>query len=52
MWGYLFFVAAGGAQGALCRYGIAGLAARLYGGSFAWGTWRIWRSSPTGRGGG
>lgn len=35
---YILLVAAGGALGAICRYGIATLAARLFGSGFAWGT--------------
>lgn len=37
-WMRIVLVAAGGAVGALCRYGISLLAARLYGSGFAWGT--------------
>jgi len=35
---YILQVAAGGALGAVCRYGIATLAVRLFGSGFAWGT--------------
>lgn len=38
MWMQILFVAAGGAAGALCRYGVSLLSARLLGTRFAYGT--------------
>lgn len=38
MWRQVLLVATGGAAGALCRYGVSLLSARLWGTGFAWGT--------------
>lgn len=41
VWQKLLVVAFGGALGALARYGLSGLASRLFGASFPWGTFAV-----------